>query len=82
MIDVDHRLTTSDPSATSRTSGPDMEEPCIDLVDLEWNALNQLNDVFSSNHEEVEYLMKIVEDLQKENRHLRQKVEQLSMPSP
>lgn len=87
MLDVDYRLapTTGDDATTSRASVLDIDEPCIDLVELEWNALKFEPDFFLSNDEEdeskVEYLMKIVEELQQENRQLRQRVEQLSTTS-
>lgn len=61
----------------------DIDEPCIDLVELEWNTLKFEPDFFLSHEAEedepkVEYLMKIVEELQKENKQLRKRVEQLS----
>lgn len=72
--------------AGNRSPTLDIDEPsCIDLVELEWNTLKFEPDFFLSNDDEdepkVEYLMKIVEELQKENRQLRQKVEQLSTTS-
>lgn len=82
MLEVDYHLAFSDDRATtSRASMLDIDEPCIDLVELEWNSLKFEPDFFLTNDEDeprVEYLMKIVEELQKENRQLRKKVEQLS----
>lgn len=83
ILGVDYHLSLGDHAGTSRASMLDINEPCIDLVELEWNALKLEPDFFLSNEDEedeskVEYLMKIVEELQKENKQLRKKVEQLS----
>lgn len=83
IFGVDYHLSLTDHATTSRASMLDINEPCIDLVELEWSALKLEPDFFLSNEEEedeskVEYLMKIVEELQRENRQLRKKVEQLS----
>ena len=87
-LDCDYQLspiiTLVDSATTSRGESMfDTEEPCIDLVELEWNKLEFEPDLFMSMEEsddepKVEYLMKVVEELQKENRQLRQQVEQLS----
>jgi hypothetical protein len=62
------------------------EDSCIDLVGLEWNKFEFDPDLFlpseSDEEPKVEYLMKVVEELQKENQQLRQKVEQLSTVEP
>lgn len=77
----------------SSSSTFDIDSPCIDLVELEWSTLKFEPDFFLSNDgvqdEEdtaetgtdeptVGCLVKIVEELQRENMQLRQKVEQLS----
>lgn len=61
----------------------DIDESYIDLVELEWNTLKLEPDFFLPTEDEedkskVEYLMKIVKELQKENKQLRRKVEQLT----
>lgn len=78
-----HPLSLDDTATTSRNSiSLDIDEIA---VELEWNALKFEPDFFLTNDDEdepkVEYLMKIVEELQKENRQLRQRVEQLSTTS-
>lgn len=82
MLEVDYHLAfDEDRAATSQASMLDIDEPCIDLVELEWNSLKFEPDFFLANDEgepKVEYLMKIVDELQKENRQLKKKVEQLS----
>lgn len=64
----------------------DIDVPCIDL-ELEWNKLDFEPDLFLASESgdgepKVEYLMKVVERLEMENRQLKQQVEQLSTPSP
>lgn len=85
--EIDYRLTFDNhhnmDGTSRRTSlNLDIDEPCLDLVELELNTLKFEPDFFLSNDEEedetkVEYLMKVVEELQKENKQLRQRVEQL-----
>lgn len=80
----------------------DIDEPCIDLVELEWNSLrfeadfshpsnhninnnNIINNINSDSDREqkpceLECLMKMVEELQKENEQLRRRLEQMSTP--
>lgn len=82
MLGVDYHLAfNADRATTSQAAMLDIDEPCIDLVELEWSTLKLEPDFFLTNDEDepkVEYLMKIVDELQKENRQLRKKVEQLS----
>lgn len=82
MLEVDYHLAYDDERATtSQATVLDINEPCIDLVELEWSTLKFEPDFFLTNDEDepkVGYLMKVVDELQKENRQLRKKVEQLS----
>uniref|UniRef100_A0A6G1SII2 GA-binding protein subunit beta-1 n=1 Tax=Aceria tosichella TaxID=561515 RepID=A0A6G1SII2_9ACAR len=87
ILDLDYHLAFVENAANSRDDGNSMldnEESCIDLVGLEWNPKCEFDpDLFlphseSDDEPKVEYLMKVVEELQKENQQLRQKVEQLS----
>lgn len=83
MLDFAYQLALADGQSTSRGGSIlDIDEPCIDLVELEWNKLDFEPDLFPTNDRndepKVEVLMKVVEELQKENLQLRQKVEQLS----
>lgn len=140
IFDVNYQLMLAEPtsgaSVSRGTSMLDMEEPGIDLVELEWNTLkfdvadfshltshNIANDNDDTDHHhhlhlhhhphhhhshhqqqqqqhnhhetgnstatgqqnkpcELEYLMKMVEELQKENEHLRKRLEQVSSASP
>lgn len=58
----------------------DNDEPCLDLVEFEWNKFDFEPELFLPNNGEdeakVEYLTKIVEELQKENQQLRQQLRQ------
>lgn len=72
-------------------SGSGVESPedkCMDLAGLGWNNLDIEPEFFLRSNDSddgepnVEYLMKVVEELQKENKQLRQQVEQLSTTSP
>lgn len=89
VLDIDHHipqhinsLNEASPNKQHQTLLNIDDEPCIDLVELEWSTLKFEPDFFLANDDEdepkVEYLMKIVEELQKENRQLRKRVEQLS----
>lgn len=88
FLDIDYHLAFVNSATNSRGDSmlDNQEEPCIDLVELEWNKIDFDPDLFlpSENEDEskVEYLMKVVEELQKENQQLRQKVEQLTTIDP
>lgn len=87
ILDLDYHLAYVDSATNSRgNSMLDNEESCIDLVGLEWSKFEFDPDLFLTSETDgepkVEYLMKVVEELQKENQQLRQKVEQLSTVEP
>lgn len=78
----------SSSSAAAALDGTDAD-PYIDLVELEWNTLKLESDLLMTNDDDIDddepnldYLMKVVEELKKENRQLRQKVELLTTSSP
>lgn len=78
---------TSSDVVTDQTCASNLvNEQCLDMVELEWSNLNLESDLFltsdDSNEPKVEYLMKVVGELQRENRQLRQRVEELSKPPP
>lgn len=60
-------------------------ESCLDMVEFELDSLNYESDFLLNQCQDdeprVEYLMKIVGELQRENLQLRQKVEQLTSRS-
>lgn len=67
----------------SHDSDFDLEESCFDFMEFDWSKLEVPADFLLQNESEdgepqIEYLMKVVEKLQRENTHLRLKVEQLS----
>lgn len=82
FLDIDYHLALVDSPTNNRDDSILDTEPCLDLVEFEWNKFDFAPDLFLPNSSEDEhnvgYLMKIVEELQKENQQLRQKVEQLS----
>lgn len=83
FLDIDYHLALVDSAANSQSAPVlDPDEHSLDLVGFEWNKFDFTPDLFlpSSSEEDhnVNHLMKIVEELQRENQQLRQKVEQLS----
>lgn len=61
----------------------DLEESCFDFMEFDWSNMEVPADFLlqgdsDDGEPQLEYLMKVVEKLQRENTHLRLKVEQLS----
>lgn len=83
FLDIDYHLAlVNGPSSDRGDLIRDDDDPCLDLMGLEWNKFDFEPELFlptdTEDEPNVEYLMRIVEELQRENQQLRQKVEQLS----